>query len=83
MSKTQGDHVGEINKMITAVEWFVEQLQAPCRCIPSHIIDKAKEIDKQQKIDAYKHGQNNGYSYKYGCVNIISAETYYEQTFNK
>jgi hypothetical protein len=45
------------------------------------IYDKAKEMHEKEIKEAYGHGQNNGYSYKYGRVNIISAETYYEQTF--
>lgn len=38
---------------MTAVEWLIEQLQAPCRGIPSHIIEQAKEMEKQQIIAAY------------------------------
>jgi hypothetical protein len=77
MSKTQGDHVGETNKMITAVEWIVEQLQAPCRGIPSHIIDKAKEMEKKQIIDAYDTFVLDDNS------NFMTAEQYYNETFNK
>jgi hypothetical protein len=40
----------------TAVEWLVEQLQAPCRGIPSHIIDQAKQMEKEQIIDAFEIG---------------------------
>lgn len=32
----------------TAVEWLIEQLHAPCRGIPSHIIEQAKQMDKKQ-----------------------------------
>lgn len=32
----------------TAVDYLIEQLQAPCRGIPSHIIERAKEIEKEQ-----------------------------------
>ena len=77
MSKTQGNHVGDINKMITAVEWIVEQLQAPCRGIPSHIIDKAKEMEKKQIIDAYDTFVLDDNS------NFMTAEKYYNETFNK
>jgi len=37
----------------TSVEWLIEQLQAPCRGIPSHIIEQAKEMHKQEILDAY------------------------------
>ena len=32
----------------TAVEWIIEQLQAPCRGIPSHIIEQAKAMEKER-----------------------------------
>jgi hypothetical protein len=32
----------------TAVEWLIGQLYAPCRGIPSHIIEQAKEMEKEQ-----------------------------------
>ena len=40
----------------TAVEWIIEQLQAPCRGIPSHIIEQAKAMEKEQIIDAFDMG---------------------------
>jgi len=41
----------------TAVEFLIEQLQAPCRGIPSDIIEQAKQMEKEQIINAYKNGQ--------------------------
>ena len=41
----------------TAVEWLIGQLYAPCRGIPSHIIEQAKEMEKEQMIDWYATGQ--------------------------
>ena len=61
------------NKQQTAVEWLVEQLYAPCRGIPSHIIEKAKQMEKQQIIKAY---ENTNSMAMYG-------EQYYNETFNK
>ena len=60
------------NKQQTAVEWLVEQLYAPCRGIPSHIIEKAKEMEKEQIIKAY---ENMNSMAMYG-------EQYYNETFN-
>lgn len=37
-------------KQQTAVEWLIEQLQAPCRGIPSHIIEQAKEMEKEKMM---------------------------------
>jgi hypothetical protein len=39
------------------------------------------EMEKKQTIDAYKHGQNNGYNYRDNGTNYITAEEYYEQTY--
>jgi hypothetical protein len=33
----------------TAVDYLIEQLQAPCRGIPSHIIEEAKRIEQEQR----------------------------------
>ena len=53
----------------TAVEWLIEQLQAPCKTIPSHIIYQAKAMEKEQIIDAYNNGD------------LRSAELYYNETY--
>ena len=54
----------------TAVDWLIGQLYAPCRGIPSHIIEQAKEMEKEQMIDWYATGQAD-------AVNM------YEQHLNK
>ena len=38
----------------TAVDYLIEQLQAPCRGIPSHIIEQAKAMEKEQIMKAAK-----------------------------
>ena len=68
----------------TSVEWLENQLTL---ALGDELKDLrglfvvANEMHEKQIKDAYGHGQNNGYSYKYGRVNIISAETYYEQAY--
>jgi hypothetical protein len=54
----------------TAVDWLIGQLYAPCRGIPSHIIEQAKEMEQDQMIDWYATGQAD-------TVNM------YEQHLNK
>ena len=66
------------NKQQTAVEWLVEQLYAPCRGIPSHIIEKAKEMEKQQIMDAHL----TGLIYPLEMEATKQAEQYYNETFN-
>ena len=60
-------------KQQTAVDYLIEQLQAPCRGIPSHIIEQAKQIEKQQIIETWKHGNMPLFP--------LTAEEYYNETF--
>ena len=39
----------------TAVDYLIEQLQAPCRGIPSHIIEQAKEMEKENTDNKVIH----------------------------
>jgi len=66
------------NKLVTAVEWFIEQL--PIRIVNSYKseIIKVIEMEKQHIINAYKQGQ-----YDSEPIRETDAEQYYEQTFNK
>jgi len=63
----------------TAVDWLIGQLYAPCRGIPSHIIEQAKEMEKEQMIDAWGNGWLNDYQSDEDVKN--SAEHYYNETF--
>lgn len=47
-------------KKQSAVGWIIEQLQAPCRGIPSDIIEKAKQMEEIQHIDTYNDGYRDG-----------------------
>ena len=61
----------------TAVEWLVEQLfelRNPT-LNQIEIIQQAKEIEKQQIIDAYTFGLGDEY--------VIGSENYYRNKFNK
>lgn len=59
----------------TAIEWLVEQFNLQAY-IPH--IEQAKEMEKQQIIDAYSEGDING------IMNAEKrAEQYYNETFKK
>ncbi len=58
----------------TAVDWIIEQLQAPCRGIPSHIIEQAKQMEKEQIKNAVDYGCSDWGSCK-------DAEQYYNETY--
>ena len=62
----------------TAVEWLIGQLYAPCRGIPSHIIEQAKEMEKKQIKDAFDSGSDSYYDIKAPS----NPEMYYNETFN-
>ena len=61
----------------TAVEWLIEQLQAACRGIPSHIIEQSKQMEKEQIEAAYSAGR------EFGCKHDDpeTGEQYYTITF--
>ena len=59
--------------MKTAVEWLIELLAKEKIAIPDYIINKAKEMEKQQLNDAYKADL-------YPCSDE-DAEQYYNETF--
>jgi len=58
----------------TAVEWLIGQLYAPCRGIPSHIIEQAKEMEMRQIMEAFNAGEH--YDGSDGEIK------YYNETFN-
>lgn len=58
----------------TAVEWLIELLAKEKIAIPDYIIKKAKEMEKQQIIEAYYYDPN--------CCEIKDdGEQYYNETF--
>jgi len=69
---------------MTAVEWFEDQVGHNSLMGLKEwdeIFEKAKEMEKEQILESYKHGQNNGYMYRDGNSNIIQAEQYYNETY--
>jgi len=63
----------------TAVDWLIGQLYAPCRGIPSHIIEQAKEMEKEQMVNAFEKSRLThpmiGFKHK-------TFKDYYNETFN-
>jgi hypothetical protein len=65
---------------MTAIGWLEEKIKKYnvlyfLMCL---WFDEAKEMEKQQIIDAYQQGFNNAY-----FNNPLSKEQYYNETFNK
>lgn len=71
----------------TAVEWLVEQIKSDQnqKSLSAsewmQVINQAKQMEKEQSITDYKHGQNNGYMYRDGNGELIQAEQYYNETY--
>ena len=65
----------------TAVDYLIEQLQAPCRGIPSHIIEQAKQMEKEQIMRAFSDGQETPINHP--TLPHYSREEYYNETYNK
>jgi hypothetical protein len=64
--------------MNTAVEWLVQQLRKEWQLEyrDLHLIKQAKEMEKQQIIDAYREAVTNFYYDE-------DAEQYYNETYKK
>lgn len=76
--------------MKTAVEWMVEKLFKPMDNPPienvSDIIEQAKELEKQQIIDAIVNGVCEGIDIGGNTITediSKNHEIYYDETFNK
>jgi hypothetical protein len=60
----------------TAIEWLEEQCPRIETIVAYSVLEQAKEMEKQQIIDAFKEGLSNWDS-------EWEAEQYYNETFNK
>lgn len=64
--------------MKTAVEWLIELLAKEKIAIPDYIINKAKEMEKQQIMQSL----NDGKAMAIGNLENKTLEQYYNKTFN-
>jgi hypothetical protein len=65
----------------TAVEWLIEQMYKECiNVFTDKEIEQAKEMEKEQIIEAFKEGVEywNGDEWK-----LIDIEDYYIKTYKK
>jgi len=71
---------------MTAVEWLVQEinkLTGLTIAIDEPCVEQAKEMEKQQIIEAHYDGKGNGIDISHPLSNTkeISAEQYYNETF--
>ena len=64
--------------MKTAVEWLEEQIK--WRTDITDIIEQAKEMEKEQIMDAFEIGYDNGACVQEGNA-IYHGSNYYNETF--
>jgi hypothetical protein len=63
----------------TPVEWLTEKLRIEFGFVFSNnILEQAKEMEKEQIIDAYQQGFNNAY-----FSDPLNKEQYYNETFKQ
>ena len=67
----------------TAVEWLIEYCDRENWSIPNNIIAKAKEMEKEQIIEAFDEGQEYEYQYHINSAPKFDALTYYNETFKQ
>jgi N-methylhydantoinase B/oxoprolinase/acetone carboxylase alpha subunit len=79
--KQEEDHIVDINKKVTAVEWLKDQLEhfgnkhelTVSWNTLDELIEQAKEMHKQEINDAYKFGISDEY--------VIGSQRYYNEIF--
>ena len=79
----QTDHIGDTNKMVTAVEWLFKHIEG-IRIIDGYEFIKleeafkqAKQMEKEQIIDAFWNGDNSD------CLSEQNAKEFAEQYYNE
>jgi hypothetical protein len=86
------DHIVDTNKMVTAVEWLVEQLEnvdynplekGGYDTAKKRIIEQAKEMEKEQIAKAWNDGDYAYFYSKETGREFDNGEQYYNETYNK
>lgn len=68
----------------TAVELLIRELDLDNNSYNMKRINQAKEMEKEQIMDAYGVGFNNGCSYMFdGKTEYNNLEEYYKETYGK
>lgn len=74
----QTDHIPDVRKKLTAVEWLVEKLmKGQFINSPDELIQQAKEMEKDQIMNSWVHGI---------CdikIRHKTAEQYYNEQYGK
>ena len=73
------------DKKMTAVEWlYFELWKQTDFSIPTNLLDKAKEIEKQQIENAYESGGVDGQIFAFTRkIKYENSEQYYKETYER
>jgi hypothetical protein len=78
------DHIVDTNKMVTAVEWLVEQLFPNWMTQEQfHMIEQAKVMEKDQISKAWNDGDYAYFYSKETGREFDNGEQYYNEMYNK
>ena len=66
---------------MTAVEWLIEQCPRIETIVASSVFEQAKEMEKQQIIEAFDEGQEYEYQYHINNAPKFDSQTYYNETY--
>ena len=69
------------DKKQTAVEWLVEEIHKNIDWIPIHMIDQAKQMEKEQIENAWDKRCSYGVVSQTWRVETTNGEQYYNETF--
>ena len=69
----------------TAVDWLFKELlnSEPNVLEWNKLLEQAKEMEKEQIMDAFDEGQEYEYQYHINSAPKFDAEQYYNETFGK
>ena len=79
----------EEEKEMTAVEWLYNNLKSHFEHdgdlleVVKMSFEQAKEMEKEQIMDAFDEGQEYEYQYHINSAPKFDSETYYNETFEK
>ena len=77
----QTNHIGDTNKMVTAVEWLIEKQLDAGYGLPKEWREQAKAMEKEQIIDAWLGGEKGISIGEKKFVGL--AEQYYNEKYGK
>ena len=83
--KLKEEHqIGDTNEKVTAVEWFANQVEDFLGLLPVDIIEKAKELEKQQHGStwdaAIQAHDDRGHVH---ARSLVDFDEYYQETYKK